>query len=225
MVLVEDRLGELDVLLDLARLLPRNAQHPVEIVPHHGRLGRHRAHAAELLDLLQGLLAGFLAEFGLLDALFELGCLVATLLVLPELLLDRLHLLVEIVLALRLLHLPLDAVADPALDLQDADLAFHEAADLLQPAADRADLQQVLLVGDLQRRWAAMLSASLATSSIWLTETRTSGGIFLLSLMYSSNCDTAVRLRASSSRGRRPRRHRAPRRPGRSSGCRHSAPP
>ena len=43
------------------------------------------------------------------------------------------------------------------------------------------------------------MSASFAGSSIWLIETRTSGGIFLLSLMYCSNCATTVRASASSS--------------------------
>ena len=43
------------------------------------------------------------------------------------------------------------------------------------------------------------MSASFEGSSIWLSETSTSGGIFLLSLMYCSNCDTTVRASASSS--------------------------
>ena len=42
-----------------------------------------------------------------------------------ELLLDRLHLLVEVVLALALLHLPLDAAADALLHLQDVDLGLE----------------------------------------------------------------------------------------------------
>src|SRR3546814_5622014 len=46
---VEHLLGELDVALDLRRLAPRNAQHPVEIVADHRRLGRHRAPGAQLL--------------------------------------------------------------------------------------------------------------------------------------------------------------------------------
>ena len=37
------------------------------------------------------------------------------------------------------------------------------------------------------------MSASFAGSSIWLSETSTSGGIFLLSLMYCSNWETTVR--------------------------------
>ena len=88
----------------------------------------------------------------LLDALLQLGDLVATVLGLAKLLLDRLHLLVEIVLALRLLHLTLDAVADLLLDLQHADLAFHQAEDALEPLGDRIELEQLLLLGDLERQ-------------------------------------------------------------------------
>src|SRR2546427_6632745 len=40
-------------------------------------------------------------------------------------LLDRLHLLVQVVLALALLHLALDAPADAFLDLQDVDLGLE----------------------------------------------------------------------------------------------------
>ena len=43
------------------------------------------------------------------------------------------------------------------------------------------------------------MSASLPGSSIWLIETSTSGGIFLLSLIYCSNCATTVRANASIS--------------------------
>jgi hypothetical protein len=68
--------------------------------------------SAQLLQLGLGLVAGFLGQLGLLDALFELGDLVAAVLAVAQLLLDRLHLLVQIVLALRLLHLALDAAAD-----------------------------------------------------------------------------------------------------------------
>ena len=84
---------------------------------------------------MRGLLAGFLRELGLLDLVFELGELVAAFLV-AELLLDRLHLLVEIVLALRLLHLALDARADALLDLQHGDFALHQAEHLLEPLGD-----------------------------------------------------------------------------------------
>ena len=147
---IEHVLRQLDVLPDLGALLPGDGQHPVQIVAHHGRLGRHRAHGPELLQLGHRLVAGFLAELGLLDPILELGRLVLAVLELAQLLLDRLHLLVEIVLALGLLHLPLDARADALLDLENADLALHEAVEPLQPLAQGRRLEQILLVGDLQ---------------------------------------------------------------------------
>ncbi len=128
-----------------------NRQQPIEIVAHDRRLGRHRRHLAQLLDFAERLVARFLGELGRLDALLELGHLVATLLV-PEFLLDRLHLLVEIILALRLLHLPLDAGADALLDLQDGDFALHQREALLEPFGDRAGLENRLLVRELDRQ-------------------------------------------------------------------------
>ena len=55
-----------------------------------------------------GLLARFLGQLGLADALFQLVQLVAAFLAFAQLLLDRLQLFVEVVFALRLLHLALD---------------------------------------------------------------------------------------------------------------------
>ena len=126
----------LEVLLDLGLLVPRNRQQPVEVVAHDRGLGRHRRHLPQLLELVRRLLARFLGELGLLDLVFEFGEFVAAFLV-AKLLLDRLHLLVEVVLALGLLHLALDARADALLDLQDGDFALHQAEHLLEPLGDR----------------------------------------------------------------------------------------
>ena len=130
---IEDLLRFVEVLLDLALDAPRDREQPVEIVAHDGRLGRHRAHLLELLQLGERLVLGFLRELGVLDLLLELGDIVAFLGV-AELLLNGLHLLIQIVLALRLLHLALDARADLALDLEHGDLALHERVDLLEAA-------------------------------------------------------------------------------------------
>ena len=149
---VQDLLGLLDVALDARALLPRNAQQPIEIVAHDGGLGRHRAHVAQLLQLRLSLLARFLAQLGLADLLLELRQFVLAVLALAELLLNGFHLLIQVVLALGLLHLPLDAVADALLHLEDADLALHEAVDLFQPLGDGRQLEQLLLVADLERQ-------------------------------------------------------------------------
>ena len=64
-----------------------------------------------------------------------------------QLLLDRLHLLVEVVLALALLHLALDPAADAFFHLLHVDLAIDQAHQQFQPAGGIQRLQQLLLVG------------------------------------------------------------------------------
>jgi hypothetical protein len=49
MIGIEHLLGAFDVAFDLRPVLPGHRQQPVEIVAHHRRLGRHGAHAAQLL--------------------------------------------------------------------------------------------------------------------------------------------------------------------------------
>src|SRR3546814_12835768 len=72
----ENLLRVLDVALHLGALLPGDREDPVEVVAHYSSLGRHRAHGAQLLQLRHRLFAGFLAQLGRLDALFQLGQLV-----------------------------------------------------------------------------------------------------------------------------------------------------
>jgi hypothetical protein len=114
------------------------------------RLGRHGAHGAQLLQLAQGLFPGLLGQLGLLDRLFQLGQLVTAVLGFAELLLDRLQLLVQVILALGLLHLALDPAADALFHLEHADLALHEGKDLLQAIAHLNALQELLLLRDLE---------------------------------------------------------------------------
>ena len=143
-VLLEDLLGLHHVDRLGLGLAPRDRQQPVEVVAHDRGFRRHRAHVAQLLQLALGLGPGFLGQLGLLDALLELDQLVAAVVLLAQLALDRLHLFVQVVLALGLLHLALHAGADLLLDLQHADLALHQGVDLLQALHDVEDLQQLL---------------------------------------------------------------------------------
>ncbi|ENN85911.1 hypothetical protein RHSP_17182 [Rhizobium freirei PRF 81] len=152
MIRFEDLLGIAQICLDLRLLVPGNTQQPIEIVAHDGRFSRHRAHLPKLLQLGIGLFLRFLRQLGLGDALFQFSHLVAAFIAVAELLLDRLHLLVQIVFALGLLHLALDARADALFDLQDRDLTFHEAERLFQPALDAGGFQHLLLFGDLDRQ-------------------------------------------------------------------------
>ena len=148
MVGVEDLHRGGEVLADLALLAPRQCQQRVDEVAHDGRLGRHRRHHLQLLEFVERLRLGLLRHPGGLDLLLhvvEVGVLVA----LAEFLLDRLDLLVEVVLALALLHLALDAAADALLDLQDVDLAFEQPQQVLESLGDRAHLEDLLLLLEL----------------------------------------------------------------------------
>src|SRR4030095_12998657 len=148
MVVVEDLLGVDEILIGLRLLIPRDRQQPIEVVAHDGAFRRHRRYQPKLLELVGRLLACFLRELGLLDLVLDLVELVATFLV-AQLLLDRLHLLVEKILALGLLYLPLDAGVDAFLDLQYGDFTLHQAEHLLQSLVDCRGLKDRLPVGNL----------------------------------------------------------------------------
>ena len=152
MVGVEHVFGKGQILLDLGALVPRNRQDPVEIIAHDRRLGRHRRHLTQFLQFGGRLVARLLGEFRRLDLFLDLGEIVLAVLAVAEFLLDRLHLLVEVIFALRLLHLALDARANTLLDLQDRDFALHQAEALLQPLGDRRRLEDMLLVDELDRK-------------------------------------------------------------------------
>ena len=146
MVFFQDSFGPGQVAVGPALLLPGHLQQPVQVVAHHGGLGRHRRHHLELAQFGHGLFLGLLGHAGFLDPLFERGNLVRRLVELAQLLLDGLHLLVQVVLALALLHLRLHAAANLALDLEHVDLAAHEAHEVFHSLARIAGLQHDLLL-------------------------------------------------------------------------------
>jgi hypothetical protein len=82
-------------------LLPRHADQGVDVVAHHRRLGGHGRHQLQLVQLGQSPFPLPLRASRVFDALLpEILEFVGRILELAELFLDRLHLLVEVVLAL-----------------------------------------------------------------------------------------------------------------------------
>ncbi len=150
-IFFEDALGVREILVNLGALAPRHLDEPVDVVAHHRRFGRHRRHQLQLAQLRGSLLLGVLRHAGGLDALLELRELVRRILHFAELLLNGLHLLIQVVLALALLHLLLDAAADALLDPQHVDLAVDEAEHVLEPLPNAGDLEHLLLLGQLER--------------------------------------------------------------------------
>src|SRR6266540_7048012 len=147
-ILVEDLRGGLDVPVVARGLVPRERDKPVDVGADDARLGRRLRDLLEPAELLERLLPHRIRHAGLLDLvleLLELGALV----VLAQLLLDRLHLLAEDVLALGLVERRLDLALDLLLQLEDLVLLRQEHAEVAQPLDDVARLEQVLAL--LQR--------------------------------------------------------------------------
>jgi len=147
---LEDALGLGDVVTVLGLVLPRQRHDPVDVVADHRRLGGHRRHHLQLLELLEAAVLGLLAHPLRLDLLLELAELVLELVAVTQLLLDGLHLLVQVVLLLRLLHLLLHAGADLLLHLENLDLGLHELVEALEALLRRWGLEELLLVFDLE---------------------------------------------------------------------------
>ena len=150
MVLVELILRPFDVDTCLGPLLPRHAGDGVEIIADHCGLGRHRRHHLQLVELGRGLGLDRLRHTGLFDLVLDLLHLVGRVFHLAEFLLNGLHLLIQVVLALRLFHLLLDAATDALFDLEDVDLALNESDDVLKPSARAIGFEDGLLVFEPQ---------------------------------------------------------------------------
>ena len=69
--------------------------------------------------------------------------------------LDRFHLLVQIIFALGALHLCFDAGFDLLLDLQNRHFALHQAVNLLKPFRNTKRFKQILLLLNLDTQMAS----------------------------------------------------------------------
>ena len=120
MVGVQNLFRLAQILADTRLLAPWQANQGLDEVADDGGFCGHRRHQAQLLEFALGLGQAFLAHAGGLDflvQLFEVG----TFLAFAEFLLDCFDLFVQVVLALALFHLALDAAADALFDLEDVD--------------------------------------------------------------------------------------------------------
>ncbi len=132
-------------------LRPRHGDQPVEVGADHRALARLLAHALEAGQLALGLLAHLVRHAGLGDlraVLLDHGAVVVA-----ELLLDRLHLLAQEVLALLLLGAGLHVVADLAAHLHLGEALALELERAGEPLGHVEGLEQLdlLVVGEVGR--------------------------------------------------------------------------
>ncbi len=146
-VLVEDLLGQVDVLDLFRRLLPGDGDEPFDVIAGDGRFRGDAGHRFQALELLDGLFLGVLRHARLFDLLAELLDLVRAVVLPAQLVVDGLDLLVEVILFLRTLHLLLDLGVDALVDVDLLDLDLQEVLQLLQALVRRGRLQELLLLG------------------------------------------------------------------------------
>ena len=150
MIFVQDFFGARDVADFLRPLLPRHGQQPVEIIARDRRFRRHGRHRFQLFQFLDRLVAHILRHargFDLLLQFVEFALFAA-----PQFFLDGLDFFVEVVLFLRLLHLPLDPRLDGAVHVELFDFHVEHVADAVQTLGGIEDFEQRLLFfdGELQ---------------------------------------------------------------------------
>ena len=150
MVLVEDLARALEVEGVLGRLRPGQREDPVDVGADDAVLGRRGRQLLEPRELALDRLLCLLGQVLLRDPLAQLVQLGLLRVPLAELVLDRLQLLAEEVLALALLELGLDLRLDLRAELHHFQLAFEDAEHVAQPGGHVALLEQRLLLVGLQ---------------------------------------------------------------------------
>ena len=142
------RLLEVEVVIRL--LVPGEAEDPLEVGADDAVLGRGGREPLEASELAVDRLARLFGQLHLVRTVAELIDLRLLRVALAELLLDRLQLLAQEVLALRGLHLGGDLVLDLRAELRDLELAVEDDEHRAQALLDHLLLEQLLLLLGLQ---------------------------------------------------------------------------
>ena len=143
---VEHLARVLEVEVVLGRRVPRQRRDPLQVGADHAVLGRRLRQLLEPRELAVGDLADVLGQLDLGELLAQLLDLGLGRVALAELLLDRLELLAQHVLALGLVELGLHLRLDARADRDDLELAREDLRQPPQPLGDVALLEQLLLL-------------------------------------------------------------------------------
>ena len=127
------------------RFVPRQRDQPVEVGARHRVLGRGDRHLRQPVELAQRFLLDRLGHAGRFDLLAQLLDLLGLVVAFAELLLDRLHLLAQEVLALVLADLGLHLRLDLRAELEHLELLDQDPVQAVHPRADVERLEHLLL--------------------------------------------------------------------------------
>ena len=148
---IQDLLRLTQVFFDLAAGVPRNLHHPLNVAAYDGCFSRHWRHHFQLLQFCFGFLFGLFRHFRRVDLTLQRFVFVRRVIHLAELFLNGFHLLIQIVLTLRFLHLLFNAVTNTLLNLQQIDFRLHHRHQIFQTFVNVGHLQHGLFVSQLQR--------------------------------------------------------------------------
>src|SRR5690606_20085441 len=112
---IQDLLRLTQIFFDLAAGVPRNLHHPLNVAAHDGRFSRHRRHHFQLLQLCFGFLFRLFRHLRRVNLTLQRLVFVRRVVHFAQLFLNGFHLLIQIVLTLRFLHLLFHAVANALL--------------------------------------------------------------------------------------------------------------
>src|ERR1700674_3990069 len=132
-------------------LRPGQDGQPLDIVSRDRIIRRHRRHARQASEFLQRFFLHFIGHARGFDFLFWFFGVTLAFVLLAQFFLDRLHLLAQVILALRLLHTILHFRLDLVPQLLHFQFFGQVLIDFSQPHADIARLQRLLLVGRRER--------------------------------------------------------------------------
>ena len=142
---VEDLLGVLQIDRVFRALRPRQRDEPVDVGARHGVLGRGDRHLGQAIELAQRFLLHRLGHAGGVDFRAQLLDFLGLLVPFAQLLLDRLHLLAQEVLALVLADLGLDLGLDARTELEHLELLDQDPVQRVHARAHVERREDLLL--------------------------------------------------------------------------------
>ena len=149
---IEDFLGFQNVDFATGGLRPRQRRQPLHVVAGDGIIRRHRRHAGQPAQFFQRFFLDFIRHAGVFNLLLQFFGVARAFILLAQFFLDGLHLLAQVVLALRLLHPVLHFGLDLVAQLLDFELLRQMLVDFFQTHPDVGGFERVLLVGGRERR-------------------------------------------------------------------------
>ena len=135
-------------------LVPGQRDQPVDVGARDRVLGGGDRHLREAIELADGFLLDLVGHAGRFDLVAQLLDLLGLVVALAQLLLDRLHLLAQEVLALVLADLGLHLRLDARPEFEDLELLDQDPVERVHPRADVERRQNLLLHRRADRRQA-----------------------------------------------------------------------